>query len=68
VTRGAALHETGGTLRRVSGVSSQKVGGLAPVGGQPFFSGQDPNEGSVGLINNPVDYLTRDMRSPRPAQ
>jgi hypothetical protein len=55
--------KTGGTLWRSSGVSSQKVGGLALVDGQPFFSAKDPNKAYVGLVNNLVDYVTRDLRS-----
>jgi hypothetical protein len=55
--------KTGGTIWRSSGVSSQKVGGLALVDGQPFFSAKDPNKAYVGLVNNLVDYVTRDMRS-----
>jgi hypothetical protein len=55
--------KSGGTLWRASGVMSQKVGGLALVDGEPFFSARDPNKAYVLLVNNLVDYVTRDLRS-----
>lgn len=55
--------KSGGTLWRASGVASQKVGGLALVDGEPFFSAKDPNKAYVRLVNDLVDYVTRDLRS-----
>lgn len=54
--------ETGGTLWRSSGVVSRKIGGLKIVGGEPYFSAKDPNKAYAGLIDDLVDYVTRDMR------
>ena len=54
--------ETGGTLWRSSGVASRKIGGLAIVGGEPYFSAKDPNKAYLGLVNDLVDYVTRDLR------
>ena len=54
--------ETGGTLWRSSGVASRKIGGLAIVGGEPYFSAKDPNKAYAGLVYDLVDYVTRDMR------
>ena len=54
--------ETGGTLWRSSGVASRKIGGLRIVGGEPYFSAKDPNKAYAGLIDDLVDYVTRDMR------
>jgi hypothetical protein len=55
--------ETGGTLWRSSGVSSRKIGGLAIVGGEPYFSAKDPNKAYAGLVYDLVDYVTRDLRA-----
>ena len=54
--------ETGGTLWRSSGVASRKIGGLAIVGGEPYFSAKDPNKAYLGMVNDLVDYVTRDLR------
>jgi hypothetical protein len=54
--------ETGGTLWRSSGVASRKIGGLAIVGGEPYFSAKNPNKAYAGLVNDLVDYVTRDLR------
>ena len=54
--------ESGGTLWRSSGVASRKIGGLAIVGGEPYFSAKDPNKAYAGLVYDLVDYVTRDMR------
>jgi hypothetical protein len=54
--------ETGGTLWRGSGVSSRKIGGLAIMGGEPYFSAKNPNKAYAGMIYDLVDYVTRDMR------
>jgi hypothetical protein len=55
--------ETGGTLWRGSGTASRKIGGLSIVGGEPYFSAKDPNKAYAGLVNDLVDYVTRDMRA-----
>ena len=55
--------ETGGTLWRASGVASRKIGGLAIVGGEPYFNAKDPNKAYAGLVYDLVDYVTRDMRA-----
>jgi hypothetical protein len=55
--------ETGGTLWRSSGTASRKIGGLAIVGGEPYFSAKDPNKAYAGLVYDLVDYVTRDMRA-----
>jgi hypothetical protein len=55
--------ETGGTLWRSSGVASRKIGGLAIVGGEPYFSAKNPNKAYAGLVYDLVDYVTRDMRA-----
>jgi hypothetical protein len=60
--------KSGGTLWRSSGVMSQKVGGVSMVDGEPFFSAKDPNKTYVVLVNNLVDYVTRDLRSTWQAQ
>jgi hypothetical protein len=54
--------ESGGTLWRSSATASRKIGGLAIVGGEPYFSARDPNKAYVGLVDDLVDYVTRDMR------
>ena len=54
---------SGGTLWRSSGTASRKIGGLAIVGGEPFFSAKDPNKAYVGLVNDLADYVTRDLWS-----
>ena len=54
--------ETGGTLWRSSGVSSRKIGGLAIVGGEPYFNAKDPNKAYAGLVYDLIDYVTRDLR------
>jgi hypothetical protein len=55
--------KSGGTLWRSSGTASQKVGGLALVDGEPYFNAKDPNKTYVRLVNDLVDYVTRDLRS-----
>jgi hypothetical protein len=55
--------KSGGTLWRSSGAASRKIGGLAIVGGEPFFSAKDPNKAYVGLVNDLADYVTRDLWS-----
>jgi hypothetical protein len=60
--------KSGGTLWRSSGVRSQKVGGISMVDGEPFFSAKDPNKTYVVLVNDLVDYVTRDLRSTWQAQ
>ena len=54
---------SGGTLWRSSGTASRKIGGLAIVGGEPFFSAKNPNKAYVGLVNDLADYVTRDLWS-----
>ncbi|HUL50578.1 MAG TPA: hypothetical protein VLT79_11235 [Gemmatimonadales bacterium] len=55
--------ESGGTLWRSSGTMTEKVGGLALVDGEPYFSAKDPNKAYVNMVDNLVDYVTRDLRS-----
>lgn len=55
--------ESGGTLWRASGVASRKIGGLAIVGGEPYFSAKNPNKAYEGLVYDLVDYVTRDLRA-----
>ena len=55
--------ETGGTLWRASGTASRKIGGLAIVGGEPYFSAKDPNKAYAGLVYDLVDYVTHDLRA-----
>jgi len=54
---------SGGTLWRASGVSSQKIGGLGILGGEPYFSATDPNKAYARLVTGLVDYVTRDLRA-----
>jgi len=55
--------KSGGTLWRSSAVASEKVGGLALVGGEPVFSAKDPNNAYGQLVNRLVYQVTYDMRS-----
>jgi hypothetical protein len=55
--------KSGGTLWRSSAVASEKVGGLALVGGEPVFSAKDPNSAYGQLVNRLVYAVTYDMRS-----
>jgi hypothetical protein len=53
---------TGGTLWRASAATSEKVGGLAIIGGEPYFSAQDPNQAYGHLVDRLVAAVTRDLR------
>jgi len=55
--------KSGGTLWRSSAVASEKVGGLALVGGEPVFSAKDPNNAYGQLVNRLVYQVTYDLRS-----
>lgn len=55
--------KTGGTLWRASATASEKVGGVALVGGVPYFSARDPNDAYGHLINRLVYDVTYDFRS-----
>ncbi|HUK20863.1 MAG TPA: hypothetical protein VLV45_04815 [Gemmatimonadales bacterium] len=55
--------ESGGTIWRSSGTMTEKVGGLALVDGEPYFSAKDPNKAYANMVDNLVDYVTRDLRS-----
>ncbi len=55
--------KSGGTLWRSSGTASEKVGGLALVGGEPYFAAKDPNKAYAQLVDNLVNYVTYDLRS-----
>ncbi len=55
--------KSGGTLWRSSGTASEKVGGLALVGGEPYFAAKDPNKAYTHLVDNLVNYVTYDLRS-----
>ena len=54
---------TGGVMWRRSSASTEKVGGLSFVGGQPSFSARDPNDAYGRLINELVYNVTYDVRS-----
>ncbi len=55
--------KTGGTLWRSSAAATEKVGGLALVGGQPEFSARDPNDAYGHLVDRLVYAVTYDVRS-----
>ncbi len=55
--------KTGGTLWRSSAMASEKIGGVAIVGGVPYFSAEDPNDAYGHLINRLVYDVTYDFRS-----
>ena len=55
--------KTGGTLWRSSAMATEKMGGVAIVGGVPYFSAQDPNDAYGHLINRLVYDVTYDFRS-----
>jgi hypothetical protein len=55
--------KTGGTLWRSSSTRSEKIGGLAIIGGVPTFSAEDPNDAYGHLINALVYDVTYDFRS-----
>jgi hypothetical protein len=52
---------TGGTLWRSSAAATEKVGGLAIIGGEPYFSARDPNDAYGRLVNRLVRAVTRDF-------
>jgi hypothetical protein len=54
--------ESGGTLWRRSGTASRKIGGLAIVGGEPYFSAKDPNKAYAALVYDLVDDVAYDLR------
>jgi hypothetical protein len=54
---------TGGVMWRRSSQSTEKVGGLAFVGGTPSFSAKDPNDAYGRLVNQLVYNVTYDVRS-----
>lgn len=54
---------TGGTLWRASAARSEKVGGLAIIGGEPHFSAKDPNDAYGRLVDRLVAAVTRDLRA-----
>lgn len=54
---------TGGTLWRASAATSEKVGGLAIIGGEPYFSAKDPNDAYGRLVNRLVTAVTHDFRA-----
>jgi hypothetical protein len=54
---------TGGVLWRRSSQSTEKVGGLAFIGGTPEFSARDPNDAYGRLVNQLVYSVTYDVRS-----
>lgn len=55
--------KTGATLWRSSSTASEKIGGVAIVGGIPYFSAEDPNDAYGHLINRLVYDVTYDFRS-----
>lgn len=54
---------TGGIMWRRSSQSTEKVGGLAFIGGTPSFSATDPNDAYGRLVNQLVYNVTYDVRS-----
>ena len=54
---------TGGVMWRRSSQSTEKVGGLAFIGGTPSFSATDPNDAYGRLVNQLVYNVTYDVRS-----
>lgn len=54
--------ESGGTLWRASAASSEKVGELGLVDGQPIFSARDPKAAYGELVDRLVIAVTRDLR------
>ena len=54
---------TGGVMWRRSSQSTEKVGGLAFIGGTPSFSAKDPNDAYGRLVNQLVYNVTYDVRS-----
>ena len=55
--------KSGGTLWRSGATATEKVGGLALIGGQPEFSASDPNDAYGRLVNRLVYAVTYDLRS-----
>ena len=53
--------KTGGTLWRSSAAATQKVGSLAIIGGEPYFSARDPDDAYGRLVNRLVNAVTRDF-------
>ena len=54
--------EDGGSLWRSSAQSSEKVGGLAIVNGEPHFSAKNPNDAYGQLVDRLVYAVTQDLR------
>ena len=54
---------TGGVMWRRSSQSTERVGGLAFIGGTPSFSATDPNDAYGRLVNQLVYNVTYDVRS-----
>lgn len=54
--------KTGGTLWRSSAAASEKVGQLALVGGEPYFSAKNPKDAYGRLVNRLVYAVTGDFR------
>ena len=54
---------TGGVMWRRSSQSTEKVGGLAFIGGTPSFEAKDPNDAYGRLVNQLVYNVTYDVRS-----
>ncbi len=52
---------TGGTLWRSGAVSSEKVGQLSIIGGEPSFSATDPNAAYGRLVDRLVAVVSRDL-------
>jgi len=55
--------KTGGTLWRSSATSTEKVGQLAIIGGEPSFTARDPNDAYGQMVNHLVRAVTYDLRS-----
>jgi hypothetical protein len=52
---------TGGTLWRSGAASSEKVGQLSIIGGEPSFSATDPNAAYGRLVDHLVAVVSRDL-------
>lgn len=53
--------KSGGTLWRASATASEKVGEVALIGGEPYFSAKDPKDAYGHLVNRLVAAVTRDF-------
>lgn len=52
---------SGGTVWRTSAAATEKVGQVALIGGEPYFSAQNPNDAYGVLVNRLVAAVTHDL-------